>query len=44
MALARGATNKGARIFEETAVTGVSQENGRVTGVYAAPPPPNPTD
>ncbi len=33
MALAIGARMGGARIYEETKVTGVKQENGRVTGV-----------
>lgn len=33
MALAKGARMGGAQIFEETAVTGITKENGRVTGV-----------
>ena len=33
MALAKGARMGGAKIFEETKVTGINKENGRVTGV-----------
>ena len=33
MALAKGAKMGGARVFEETKVTGIKKENGRVTGV-----------
>lgn len=33
MALAKGARMGGAKIFEETEVTGINKENGRVTGV-----------
>jgi 4-methylaminobutanoate oxidase (formaldehyde-forming) len=33
MALAKGAKMGGARVFEETKVTGVNQKNGHVTGV-----------
>jgi heterotetrameric sarcosine oxidase gamma subunit len=33
MALAKGARMGGARIFEETEVTGINKKNGRVTGV-----------
>jgi 4-methylaminobutanoate oxidase (formaldehyde-forming) len=33
MALAKGARMGGAQIFEETAVTGINQKDGRVTGV-----------
>ncbi|HEY73833.1 MAG TPA: FAD-dependent oxidoreductase [Thermoflexia bacterium] len=33
MALAKGARMGGARIFEDTKVTGIKQKNGRVTGV-----------
>ncbi|MBT3713651.1 MAG: FAD-dependent oxidoreductase, partial [Anaerolineae bacterium] len=33
MALAKGARMGGVKIFEETEVTGINQENGRVTGV-----------
>ena len=33
MALAKGARMGGARIYEETAVTGINKVNGRVTGV-----------
>jgi 4-methylaminobutanoate oxidase (formaldehyde-forming) len=33
MALAKGAKMDGARIFEETKVTGINQDNGHVTGV-----------
>ena len=33
IALAKGARMGGARIFEETAVVGITKENGRVTGV-----------
>ena len=33
MALAKGARMGGARIFEETLVTGINKKNGRVTGV-----------
>ncbi len=35
-ALAKGAKNGGARIFENTAVTGISTKAGRVTGVATA--------
>ena len=33
MALAKGARMGGAQIFEETAVTGINQKDGRVTGI-----------
>jgi 4-methylaminobutanoate oxidase (formaldehyde-forming) len=33
MALAKGSRLGGARFFEETKVTGIKQDNGRVTGV-----------
>lgn len=36
MALARGARSRGARIFEETAVTGFERRNGAVSGVVTA--------
>ncbi len=33
LSLAKGARNQGARIYEETEVTGIKKKNGRVTGV-----------
>lgn len=35
-ALAKGARNRGAQIFEQTKVTGIHQRDGRVTGVSTA--------
>ena len=36
MSLAKGARNRGVRVIEDVEVTGVLQENGRVTGVQTA--------
>ena len=33
MALAKGAKNKGVKIFEDVKVTGILKENGKATGV-----------